>query len=140
MARKSKIDPLLAGVPLFSACTPDELSKISRMTTPVEVRAGHVLTREGDAGKEFFLIIEGEVTVEKGGRVVATMGSGGFFGEAALLDGGPRTATVTANTDVVLESIGRREFLALLDDAPHFTRSILKGVAARLRERQAEVQ
>jgi CRP-like cAMP-binding protein len=138
MAHKTNIDPLLAGVPLFSACKPAELTKISQMCTPVEVSAGHVLTREGESGKEFFLIIEGEVRVEKGGRAVAIMGRGDFFGEAALLDGGPRTATVVAVTDLVLESIGRREFLALLDEAPRFTHSILKGVAARLREARLE--
>ena len=140
MNRKANIDPLLAGVPLFSACSSAELAKISQMSTPVEVSAGHVLTREGDGGKEFFLIIEGEVKVEKGGRAVAIMGPGDFFGEAALLDGGPRTATVTATTNLVLESIGRREFLALLEEAPHFTHSILKGVAARLREGSVDIR
>jgi CRP/FNR family cyclic AMP-dependent transcriptional regulator len=133
MARKTNIDPLLAGVPFFSACTPEELAKISQMSTAVEVKAGAVLTREGHLGQEFFVIIEGEVKVEKDGKTVATLGRGDFFGEASLLDGGPRTATVTAVTDLVVEAIDHREFVALLEDAPHFTRSILKGVATRLR-------
>jgi CRP/FNR family transcriptional regulator, cyclic AMP receptor protein len=79
------------------------------------------------------VVVSGTVRVEIGGQNVATLGPGEFFGEMSLLDGGPRTATVVAETDVVVEVIGQREFSALIEDTPHLAKKLLIGLARRLR-------
>jgi CRP/FNR family cyclic AMP-dependent transcriptional regulator len=128
----------LKGVALFSACTKKELELISGATTELRFPAGQVLARAGDSGHEFIVIVEGSAHVELGERTVATIGAGEFFGEIALLDGGPRTATIVADTDLVAEVIGQREFATLIEDSPHLAKNLLIGLARRLRA--ADVQ
>jgi CRP-like cAMP-binding protein len=130
---KAQVDGLLSTVPLFSRCTKKELTLFARLTTRIAIPAGQVVTRQGQLGREFLVIVTGKATVAIDGVVIATFGPGDFLGEIALLDGGPRTATVTADTDLVVEVMSYQEFMILLLDAPNVTRSILKGVAARLR-------
>ena len=123
----------LRDVALFSACSDKELEAIAAAATEVRIAAGTVMAREGRAGHEFIAIVDGRARVEIGGAVVAELGAGDFFGEVALLDGGPRTATVVAETDLVAEVIGQREFGVVLDDAPHLAKPLLVGLARRLR-------
>jgi CRP-like cAMP-binding protein len=123
----------LRNVDLFSACTDKELEIISRATTRLQFEAGTVMAREGHQGHEFLAIVDGQARVEIRGQTIATLGAGDFFGEIALLDGGPRTATVVAETDVVAEVISRREFEAVVERAPHMARRLLVGLARRLR-------
>lgn len=123
----------LRDVALFSACTPEELTLISSRMTKVPFRAGEVLTKEGTTGREMLILLEGTATVRVGARDMATLGPGDFFGEVALLDDGPRTATVTADTDGTAEVVSHVEFASLLLDAPHLVRNLLVGVARRLR-------
>jgi CRP/FNR family cyclic AMP-dependent transcriptional regulator len=136
---KTHIDGLLTTVPLFSRCTKRELSVLSRLTTKMTIPAGQDVTRQGRFGREFIVIVIGKATVAIDGRVVATLGPGDFFGEIALLDGGPRTATVTADTDLVAEVMSHQEFASLLIEVPDVTRGILRGVAARLRAADADL-
>jgi CRP-like cAMP-binding protein len=136
MAR-ANVDKLLSTVPLFSHCTKKELARLSLLTTRVVIPAGQVLARQGQAGREFVVIVDGTATVAIDGQPVATLGPGDFFGEIALLDGGPRTATVTADTDLVADVMSHQEFATLLMNAPNVTTAILKGVAARLRAADA---
>jgi CRP/FNR family cyclic AMP-dependent transcriptional regulator len=133
MIRSHDIDPLIADVPLFSRCSNKELAEISQLTTPVNVAAGKVVAHQGTRRRELIVIVEGTATVSIDGHEVATLGPGDFVGEISLLDGGPRSATVTANTDIVAEVAGAREFHTMLQDAPSLARSLLQGVAARLR-------
>ena len=133
MAR-SDIDQTLARIPIFSECSNKELKAISKLVTPVEVRAGKVLTTEGDVGREFMIIASGTATVKRNGRKVATLGPGDFFGELAVLAGVPRTATVTADTDMVVEALNRQEFSSLLDESPTLAKKILLGAVKRLYE------
>jgi CRP/FNR family transcriptional regulator, cyclic AMP receptor protein len=123
----------LKSVALFSACTRKELELIDGATTELRFPAGETLARQGENGHEFMVIVEGTARVEIGGQTVATIGPGEFFGEIALLDGGPRTATVVAETDVVAEVIGQREFAGLVEDSPHLAKKLLVGLARRLR-------
>ena len=123
----------LKSVALFSACTRDELELIARTTTQLQFPAGTTLAQQGENGHEFIVVVEGTARVEIGGRTVATIGAGDFFGEVALLDGGPRTATVVAETDLVVEVIAQREFAGLIEDAPHLAKKLLIGLARRLR-------
>lgn len=134
MASRNEHLDHLAEVPLFSACTRKDLEKIARASDEVEVKAGRVLVEQGRPGHEFFLILDGEATVRRDNRKVASLGRGQYFGELSLLDRGPRTATVTADTDMRVLVLGQREFLGVLDDVPGLSYKILRIMAHRLRE------
>ena len=97
-----KTDPsdLFANVPIFQGLTKKDLKAIARSAKEVTHRRGSVLAREGDTGVGFFLIVDGKATVDIGGTPRAQMGPGDFFGEISLIDNGPRTATVTADTQI----------------------------------------
>jgi CRP/FNR family transcriptional regulator, cyclic AMP receptor protein len=137
MPRRSAV-PDLAEVPLFSACSKKDLNLISKRTERVHVPPGKVLVREGAAGAEFFVILEGQAEVSRHGRRVADLSRGDFFGDLALLDRAPRNATVTAKTDMELAVLGQREFAAMIDEVPGFAHKLLSGLAHRLREFDAK--
>ena len=124
---------LLSGVALFSGCAKHELRRIAGLVDEIEAPQGKTLAREGETGSEFFVVVEGTATAKRNGRKVATIGPGSFFGELALLDEGPRAATVTADTDMQLLVLTSRAFFTLLDDAPSVSRRVLRGMAERLR-------
>lgn len=138
MARKDTKLEELSRMWLFSACTKKELGVIGRATEETEVAAGKELTKEGATGHEFFLILDGEASVRKNGRKVATLGPGQYFGELALLDRGPRNATVTAETPMKLLVIPQREFSAVLDEVPGMSHKLLRAMAERLRAADAK--
>ena len=125
---------LIADVPMFSACTKQEIKRIASLANRVEIPAGQPLTKEGERGKEFFIIAEGEAKVTVRGDRVATLGPGEFFGETALLDPGPRTATVSADSPMVVYKVEGEDFRSLLIDVPFIARNILRGIARRMRE------
>jgi CRP/FNR family cyclic AMP-dependent transcriptional regulator len=132
MDRHAWIDERLATVPLFEGLSKKQLRRISVLMTPLDLPAGKVLTREGQPGYEFVIVLEGEVEVRQGDRVVATRGPGEYVGEIALLDKRPRTATVVATTPVSVEVLSRREFMSLLAEAPELSEQILETMAQRL--------
>jgi CRP-like cAMP-binding protein len=132
MARRDAYIEHLTQVPLFSACSKDELRKLSRRTTDIPVAEDHVLVNEGDRGLECFVIVSGRAKVSRQGRKVGELGPGDFFGELALLMDADRNATVTALTPMEAVVISRREFEAALAEAPRMTRKIMSGMAARL--------
>ena len=134
---KPHVDEVLRTVPLFSRCTDKELAELSGLVTTLTMPAGKVVVRQGQPGNEFIVIVDGSAIVSIDGQTVATLGPGDFFGEIALLDGGPRTATVTADSDLVAGVMSHQEFASLLMTVPVVTRGILKGVAARLRATDA---
>jgi CRP/FNR family transcriptional regulator, cyclic AMP receptor protein len=138
-ARKNKDAKvrLLAGAPLLSVCSRGELGRVASLVDQVEVPAGRVLAREGDPGWEFFIIAEGKARATKRGRKVASLGPGAFFGEMSLLDQGPRSATVTAETDMQLLVLSSRSFSTLIEDYPSVSRKLLRGLAERLRSAQS---
>ena len=125
-------------IPLFVGCTSEELNEIDRLSDQVRIPAGRTVLTQGDLGQEFALIVEGEAEVVKDGTPVATIGPGDYFGEVALLDAVTRTASVVASTDLVLEVLDRRGFNTLLDDLPRLSRSILKGLAHRMAQLEAD--
>lgn len=124
----------LERVPLFRGLSKKQLRRISSISTRLREPAGAVLTREGQEGCEFVVVLEGEIEVRRGDRVVATQGAGSFVGEISLLARRPRTATVVASTPVVIEVIGRSDFKALLDEAPDLATELMQTVAERLAE------
>jgi CRP-like cAMP-binding protein len=138
MARRDAFTEHLASVPLFSACSKKELQLVARRAEDVTVEPGKVLVREGAAGAEFFVIVEGTAEVSRHGNKVATLGPGAAFGELALLDKAPRNATVTAVTPMELVVLGQREFAGIIDEVPGFAHKLLAGLAHRLRQYDAQ--
>jgi CRP-like cAMP-binding protein len=133
MARNTKTDQL-RGVQMFSACTDKELAQIARACDEIAVEADAVVVEEGTAGEGFYLIVTGEAEVSRGGRPVATVGTGQYFGELSLLDEAPRNASVTARTAMTLLRLRRREFSAVLDSWPGVAHKLLQQMARRLRQ------
>jgi CRP/FNR family transcriptional regulator, cyclic AMP receptor protein len=129
----------LAEIDLFHRCTRRQLHELSKLTTELDVDRGTVLCREGEIGRECFVVGRGEATVTIAGEHVATLGPGEFFGELALLDGERRVATVTAATDMGLVVLSRRDFETLLDTVPIVSRQILREVGHRLRVADAQL-
>lgn len=124
----------LSQVPLFSACSRKDLQAIARASDEVTVPAGKTLVQEGRPGHEFFLIVEGKATVLRNGKKIATLGPGDYFGELALLDREPRSATVTADTEMTLLVLGQREFAGIVDEVPAMAHKLLATMAKRLRD------
>jgi CRP/FNR family transcriptional regulator, cyclic AMP receptor protein len=124
---------LIAKVPIFSGCTKRELDAVLRAAKDVSHPEGHVVAREGDRGIGFFLILDGTAKVTRGGRHLATLGRGDFFGEISLLDRGPRTATVTATSPVQLIGLTAWVFRGLLEEHPTIAMKMLEVIASRLR-------
>ena len=125
---------LLEQVPLFAGISAAGIEELGAIADEIEVRPGTVLTHEGAREGFFFIVIEGTVRIERGGHLVNTIGAGAFFGEIALLDGGPRTATAIAETPCRLLSMTYQMFHELLDASPEIRTAILGGVGRRLRE------
>jgi CRP/FNR family transcriptional regulator, cyclic AMP receptor protein len=138
MDRHVWIDEQLAAVPLFEGFSKKQLRRISSLMTRIDRPAGQVLTTEGQPGYEFFIVLEGEVEVREGNRVIATRRARDYVGEIALLDKRPRTATVVATTPVSVEVLSRREFVSLLAAVPELSEQIMATMARRLADLKAE--
>lgn len=130
LRRDSKID-LIRKVPLFSQCTKRELTAISAAADLIEVPEGMALVTEGGHDRELMVIVDGNVEVRRGGRKIATLESGEFFGEIAMISGGPRTATVTTTSPTSLLVIGERQFGALVEETPSIATSVLQVLGER---------
>ena len=123
----------LANVPLFSSCSQRDLQAIAKVIKDVDHPAGTVIAREGEPGVGLFIMSEGTAEVTIGGKKKIMLGPGDFFGEIALLDGGPRTATVTAVTDVKLLGLTEWVFRGLMQQYPGIAVKTLQAMADRLR-------
>jgi CRP-like cAMP-binding protein len=121
-------------VPLFSACSKRDLQTIAKASDEVRVEKGKVLVEQGRTGHEFFAIIDGKAKVVRDGKKIATLGPGQYFGEMALLDREPRSASVVAETDLDLIVLGQREFAGIIDAVPSMAHKLLSAMAKRLRE------
>jgi CRP/FNR family transcriptional regulator, cyclic AMP receptor protein len=130
--RKSK-EELLANVRLFSTCNKRELARIASLVEEVDAPEGKVIVRQGDPGRECFVIAEGKARATIRGMGSQPLGPGSFFGEMSLLDQGPRSATVTAETDMHLLVLGSREFSSLVNEVPAVAVRMMRGLAERLR-------
>ncbi len=133
MAGKDLKLELLRNVPLFSGCAAHQMRFISKLADEVDVPAGKVLAEEGAAGHEFFVVVDGSLRVERAGKVINRLGPGDFAGEIALIDRGPRTATLIADVPSRLLVIGHREFHSLLLEYPAIQTTVLKALARRVR-------
>lgn len=133
MARDEKIEAL-ASMWLFRSCSKKDLAVIGRASDQIHASKGKVLCEEGEPGREFYLILSGTASVRRKGKKVTTFSTGDYFGEMSLLDKGPRSATVVADTDMDLLVLGQREFSGLIDEIPGLGHKLLTAMAARLRD------
>ncbi len=131
LGRNAKVD-LIRKVPLFSQLSRAEVNEVAKIADEIDVKADKVLTREGDRGNEFFVILDGAAVVHRGGRKVRMLGPGDFFGEIALVSRSPRTATVTTTVPTDLLVITGTSFRALLDHSPRIQLRVLEALADRL--------
>jgi CRP/FNR family transcriptional regulator, cyclic AMP receptor protein len=131
LSKNEKVE-LLERIPLFAACTKAELREVALNADEREAAEGVRLTEEGRRGREFFIVVEGAVAVRRGGRKLADLGPGDWFGEIAILTYKPRTATVTATSPVRLLVISDRAFRHVVETTPRIALKVLRSVAERL--------
>jgi CRP/FNR family transcriptional regulator, cyclic AMP receptor protein len=128
----------LGRCPFFAGLSRNELLEVAKVTEDLEVEEGKALTREGQSGSEFFVIVDGEVAVTKDGTEIRTLGPGDFFGEIALLEDTPRTATVIAKTPLRFFVLTRQAFRSLLAHQPELEEKVTKALEERLRGTSSE--
>ena len=134
MASKKSYLESLGKVSLFSSCSNKDLEKIAKAGDEVTISAGTVVVDQGQTGREAFVLLKGSATVRRNGKKVSTLGPGAVIGELSLLDHGPRTATVSADTDCTMLVISQRQFLGVIDAIPALAHKLLATLAGRIRE------
>ncbi len=127
----------LKRVPLFSRLGRHELERLGQLADEIEVGLDQHLTEKGETGHEFFVVLDGHLIVLDGTTPISTLGPGDFFGEIALIESVPRTATVRAEGISRLLVIGHREFHALMDEFPSVRGAVLDALAERVRANEA---
>jgi CRP/FNR family transcriptional regulator, cyclic AMP receptor protein len=137
MANPAELRKFMREVPLFAGLLPSELDRIALVMNPIQLSAGAVVCTEGEPGHELYVIAEGEAAVERAGHTITKLHQGDHFGELALLDRGPRSATVRALSDCRLYVLGDVSLAALLNEVPALAQKLLATLATRLREADA---
>jgi len=130
----------LQRVPLFSGFNEAELRRVAELSRILDVSAGAVITRIGDAGDSFFIIIDGRAAVRTPVGTGSQLGAGDCFGEMSLVDGEPRSATIVALTDLRLLVVDRAHFWRLLDETPELIQRILTMLSRRVRRLEQTIQ
>lgn len=133
---ESEIAKLLSSVPLFAQIEQHDLMLVAARMKEVHFEPGRVIAKQGDSGVGFHLIVEGEAEVSGEGVPKHSMGAGGYFGEIGLIDGGVRSATVSAATDLTTLALVSWDFQPLLDN-PVFAKGLLMGLCQLVRDYRA---
>jgi CRP/FNR family cyclic AMP-dependent transcriptional regulator len=128
----------LRAIPLFSGMSDRSIEIIADIVREASFPAGASLVREGEPGETFMVIREGTATVDQGRRKLRDLGAGDFLGEIALVDGGPRTASVTAVEPVEALVIDRSGFSRLMNEFPVIRFDLVSALTQRLRQRGPE--
>lgn len=134
MASNKAIAERLGQIGLFSRCSKSDLKIVARHVESMGVESGRTIVKQGDEGDALFVLLSGTATVDRDGSPVAELKSGDYFGELALLDPAPRSATVTATADAELAVLGLRMFRVLLRDLPPLGAKLLADLASRVRD------
>ena len=137
ISKNQKVE-LIKSVPLFTRCSKKELTEIAALADELELPQGKRLIRQGERGREFFVLLDGAVDVSRDGGTIDTMAAGDFFGEIALVSNVPRTATVTTLSPVRLLVITDRDFRAFLEHSPQIQLKVLEALAERLAQLEAD--
>jgi len=124
----------LKSVDLFSQIPGEELAQIAEVVREVNFAKGEVIISQGDIGDRLYLIIDGKVKVMVDGRQVAELGERECFGEMSILDAEPRSASVIAESDVVLLELSQEDFYQMINERPEIAQGIIKVLTHRLRE------
>ena len=119
---------------MFEGFSKRELRMIDQRADEVDVKAGRTLAKQGERGREFLLILDGQARVERDGKVIARLKEGDVFGEMSLIDNEPRSASVIADGPMVLMVVSRPMFSDMLESSPSLQRKVMLGLSARLRE------
>lgn len=131
LGKDGKVE-LIRKVPLFSKLKKKELEDVAHIADELDLPEGKTMAIEGDRGREFFVLLEGEAEVTKGEQRINTMREGDFFGEIALVTHMPRTASVTATTPVRVLVITERDFAALIKRSPDIAHGVAEALAERI--------
>jgi CRP/FNR family cyclic AMP-dependent transcriptional regulator len=133
------VPEVLRSIPLFQGMTDRAIDAIAGLAEDASFPTGAELTREGEPGESFIVIVDGRASVEIGGRRVRELAAGDYLGEISLIDGRPRTATVTALEPITALLVPRAGFERLMDDYPSVRLDVLNALTSRLRERTPTV-
>jgi CRP-like cAMP-binding protein len=134
IAAMAEVTETLARVPLFRKLPRKELQRLGRALKERIFPPGHKITTEGEGGVGFFVIEEGTATITRGGETIRTLGPGDYFGEIALIDQGPRSATIVADTELRCQGMTAWEFRPLVQTRPEIAWPLLETLVARLRD------
>jgi CRP/FNR family transcriptional regulator, cyclic AMP receptor protein len=137
MARDENLK-ILSSIPLFASCNKRQLEEIAQVADEVTVEPGVALVRQGEIGRELFILVDGTATATKDGAPMGKLGSGDFVGELAVLAHGRRNATVTADSRLTVLVLTASGLAQLLDDVPGLAKSLLSTVVARLAKSASE--
>ena len=124
----------LRKVPLFSSCSNKELERIAKAADEVSVKAGTLIVDQGQTGREAYILLKGVAVVRRNGKKVTSLSEGSVIGELSLLDHGPRTASVSAETDCTLLVISQRNLYGVIDKVPSVAHKLLSALATRIRD------
>jgi CRP/FNR family transcriptional regulator, cyclic AMP receptor protein len=130
---KPKLDLVLAEVPIFHGLTKRQQKRLADNSDVAEFMGGHSIVREGDPGDSFYVVLTGHAKVTMNGRFLRRLIPGDYFGEIALIDGGPRTATVASETPVTLLILRRPAFMRAVREDPGMATRLLAELARMLR-------
>jgi CRP/FNR family cyclic AMP-dependent transcriptional regulator len=133
----AEVAEMLKRVPLFAGVKDRDLGRLAKVLSERTFAEGEAITTEGQSGVGFFVIEHGNATVSLKGEIIRTLGPGDHVGEIALIDEGPRSATVTASTDVRCRGMAAWEFRSFVQEHPEVAWPLLQTLASRLRETQA---
>jgi CRP/FNR family transcriptional regulator, cyclic AMP receptor protein len=136
----AEVEDRLARVPLFSGIKPKDLNRLGKRMSERTFDEGEEITVEGKSGIGFFVIEDGNATVSVGGKIVRTLGPGDHFGEIALIDSGPRSATVVAGTDLRCRGMSAWEFKPFVEEHPEVAWALLETLVGRLREAEVPAE
>jgi CRP-like cAMP-binding protein len=125
---------VLGGVPLFQSFSKRHLQRLARSTDELEFSPGQRIVEEGNLGEALFVMLVGQAKVVRGKKTVGTVAPGDFFGELSALDGGPRTATVVADTPVRVLRVFRHTLVSMVEDEPSLSLKLLDGIVRRIRQ------
>ncbi len=128
-----QLTTVLEAVPLFEGLTHKQLRKVADLADVARFMAGATLVKQGVIGDSFYVVLTGQAKVIANKRTLNRLLPGDHFGEISLLDGGPRSASVIAETEMTLVIITQKDFLAMLGKDPEITISLLEGMARTVR-------